>query len=433
MTDHRDTLNRIAGMMEATDISADDLAAFLAGSTGPDGADDGDDQSASTPTPTVRDYVASIAGAYSGATGRTYRTYHRVLAEGIRLPASWKAERIAEYLADAHDLDAEKGLGLAVPSSPDDLAVCGARAVVVPGLGDRKLDAVRQTEVGQLAKWVLLNTAATDAGVDRRRHAAGKPPRGRDGHGAQRHFIEAVRSLYTLAAGDNVVSPGVSPAAGIAKLKKGVSEPKTMSDSQLDDVWHTTATTGDDPDLDALMVRLHFHTGARQEGALNLRLRHLDFDRQTVTLDQKNDKTTELPVCVELLEDLLAFAVARGSSQPDDHVLRLKGVTHRTVRGVRQPVHNAPVSRKRYNTLSDRVRGQHAWAEQAQWQPYWLRHHAGSEIEQIGGLAVKRRFLGHEPASVTDRYGVASLAHVAWAVAVRTGQPHPLAQKPPWL
>jgi hypothetical protein len=61
----------------------------------------------------------------------------------------------------------------------------------------------------------------------------------------------------------------------------------------------------------------------------------------------------------------------------------------------------------------------------------WLRHYAGARVEEVGTRACKQRFLGHKPHNVTDRYGKASFANVAWCVQEITREPHPLAEPPP--
>ena len=387
---------------------------------------DADEENEETEEREQADPPRSVAGfifqatekAYLANTRRTYLTYWKVLIRGIRLYPDWSVEREQAYLATAQRIEAAKKLGVTVPTNPDarERAPDGS-LIVVGGLGDKRLDAVGESDVRFLAKWVRLH-AATNAALD-----------GGDGDGktAETHFIEAVRSLYRRAQGDHVVPKDLSPAANIPKPRRSPAPSQTMTLEQLEEVWQVCASTGNDPDLDALLFRFHYHTGARQAGAINLTLGDLDFDQQTVTLNQKGDYRHEVPVPLELMEDLVVFAAARGSQETDDPVFRQR----RRTRGSEDP--HPPLTRRRYNAISSRVRAHLRWAARAEWRPNWLRHQAAAEVAQIAGTAVKRELLGHAASSVTDLYGTASLHHVAWAIAQRTGEPHPLAERPPWL
>lgn len=58
-----------------------------------------------------------------------------------------------------------------------------------------------------------------------------------------------------------------------------------------------------------------------------------------------------------------------------------------------------------------------------------LRHTAVTAIGRIGGYPVAQAFAGHAAPTVTGRYLHASLAEVATAVAVMTGEGHPLGEE----
>ena len=94
---------------------------------------------------------------------------------------------------------------------------------------------------------------------------------------------------------------------------------------------------------------------------------------------------------------------------------------------------NPPLTGRRFDTLHDRVHSQHRWASLAGWSSHWFRHHAAAQIESIGGRPCKMRILAHKPNGQTDGYARATFEQLAWAVATMTGQPHPLAQRPPWI
>jgi hypothetical protein len=83
-------------------------------------------------------------------------------------------------------------------------------------------------------------------------------------------------------------------------------------------------TTIQDPDLDLLLVRLHLESGARREGALNLRLGDLDPRRSTALLREKFGLEREQPIPPSLVGALESHARGRGAAGPQDPVFRTK-------------------------------------------------------------------------------------------------------------
>jgi len=81
-------------------------------------------------------------------------------------------------------------------------------------------------------------------------------------------------------------------------------------------------TTSNDPDLDLLVLRFHLESGARREGALNVRVGDLDARRATVWLREKGDSEREQPVSPSLLALLERHAEARGRPHDAEPVFR---------------------------------------------------------------------------------------------------------------
>jgi len=73
-----------------------------------------------------------------------------------------------------------------------------------------------------------------------------------------------------------------------------------------------------------------------------------------------------------------------------------------------------------------RARSVLPWAARTPVSAHVLRHTAITAVARIGGYPVAQAFAGHNPPSVTGRYLHATVAEVAAAVAVMTGEPHPL-------
>jgi site-specific recombinase XerD len=395
-------------------------------------------RAASEPGTTVASLVETALKAGKPGTVRTYGTYWRLFAFGLRQPGFWDNARLAEWARDAEAANREKDLGLEIdvsatsyPRLRDDEDKTWIQ--IVPGYGGRHPGTITMSDVEILEKWVWVNALADLAGRNRRRAARGEPAIQGHGKGARENFIAAIRSLYRRAAADNLVQANCSPAADIAKPKRQATRSRrSMTESELADVWLSSSTTGDDPELDAALFEFHADTGSRPEGAINLKLRHLVRDgivkgvryRNAIVLDQKRDKLTVVPVRASLLDLLEKLARSRGSSQPEDPVFRYRGRHRHT--GERHP----RLSHRRHDTWYGRVRGHHAWAREEEWTAYWLRHHTAEQVEALAGRDAKRIFLGHEPDGVTDGYGPSHWDHVAWALSQLTGEDHPDARPP---
>jgi integrase/recombinase XerC len=132
-----------------------------------------------------------------------------------------------------------------------------------------------------------------------------------------------------------------------------------------------------------------------------------------VWLDEKFSQEREQPLSPSLIERILAHAASRGSTGRGDKVFR-------TRRG-------QPISRRRYNTLFDKVQAALLWSAWTPVTAHVLRHTAGTAVERIAGEAIAEAFLGHKPATYTR----ALIGEVTATVAVLTGEAHPLAAAAP--
>jgi integrase/recombinase XerC len=201
--------------------------------------------------------------------------------------------------------------------------------------------------------------------------------------------------------------------AALEKPSRVDGRRRALDQLELEEVFEAVRTTSRDPDLDLLLVRFHLESGARREGALNVRLRDLDARRSTTWLREKFRKEREQPVSPSLLAALEAFAHSRGALTPDDAIFR-------NPRG-------RPITRRHYNTLFDHVQAALPWTNRVPVTAHVLRHTAGTAVERIASPAVAEAFLGHAPSSVTGRYTKAKIEEVAAAVAALVGEAHPLA------
>jgi integrase/recombinase XerC len=118
----------------------------------------------------------------------------------------------------------------------------------------------------------------------------------RGGRSAQEHLVAALRCLYKRAVDDGLISEAENPARKVAKPRRLPTTRRARPDARLAEINEVAATTGDDPELDTLILRLHTETACRRGGALALRPRDLDADQCLVLLREKGETVRWQPV-----------------------------------------------------------------------------------------------------------------------------------------
>lgn len=231
------------------------------------------------------------------------------------------------------------------------------------------------------------------------------------GRASRETCIAALRALYARAVDAGHLT--VNPAAALRKPLRTTSRRRALDDDELTALADAVRATSADPDLDLLLTRFHLETGARRQGALNLRRRDIDTHRATVWLREKNDTEREQPVSPSLIALLVAHAADRGGNCAGDAVLRNR-------RG-------EPTTGRHYERLFAQARDVLGWDDRTPVSAHVLRHTAITRIGRIAGHPVAQAFAGHAPPTMTGRYLHATLADVATAVAALTGEAHLLA------
>jgi site-specific recombinase XerC len=270
-------------------------------------------------------------------------------------------------------------------------------------LGDKYVSAVCATDL------TTLTELAQSSAVSGRSNF-------RDGVSAKEHCVAAVRLFFHCAVADKLVRD--DPASGLKKPSRLESPRMSFTNQQVADLYQVTSTGGDDPILDTLLLRFHLETGARRAGALGLQVKDLHIDSQCVRLREKNHGTRRQPISLTLQNALVEHCAARGARRPEDAVFR---------RIPRNGLTGMPITRRRYNTLTARWGKSLEWVKESGVSIHWCRHHAIASIEQIAGFGVARAFAGHKQnGEATTTYIRAHLYRVARAVAIYTGEAHPL-------
>lgn len=272
---------------------------------------------------------------------------------------------------------------------------------VVEHWGQRRLDEPTPSEIEQLAEYVKAHVVS-------RRNARG-------GRSAAEHLIAALRCLYKRAVADGLIAAADNPASKVAKPRRLPSTRRAVADTRLAEINEVAASTGDDPALDTLLLRLHTETACRRGGALALRPADLDPDQCLILLREKADTMRWQPVSPTLMRYLQRHAEERGATQTGQ-LLRYRNGQRITYR--------------RYDYLWVRI-GEHLpWVYVQQISTHWLRHTTLTWVERNFGYAIARAYAGHSEgggdAGTTATYVRATLQEIATALSALTNEPHPL-------
>ena len=205
------------------------------------------------------------------------------------------------------------------------------------------------------------------------------------------------------------------------KPRRLPSTRRAVADTRLAEINHAAATTGDDPELDTLLLRLHTETACRRGGALALRPQDLDPEQCLILLREKGETVRWQPVSPTLMAALLGHAEER-HAPPDGQLLRYRNGRRITYR--------------RYDHLWDRLGRYLPWVRVQQISMHWIRHTTLTWVERNFGYAVAKAYAGHtgngSDAGATATYVRATTHEVATALAALTGEPHPLATQDGW-
>jgi integrase/recombinase XerC len=278
---------------------------------------------------------------------------------------------------------------------------------IVEHWGARRLDEPTPSDIRQLMTWVKTHVVA-------RRNARG-------GRSAQEHLVAALRCLYRRAVEDGLISEANDPARKVAKPRRLPSRRRAVPETRLAEINQVAATTGDDPELDTLLLRLHTETACRRGGALALRPADLDPDQSLILLREKGETVRWQPVSPTLMGRLVRHGQER-HAPPGGRLLRYAD--------------GRPITSRRYDHLWTRIGRQLPWVRTQQISIHWIRHTTLTWVERNFGYAVARAYAGHTDSGgdvgATSTYVRASLSEVAAALAALTGESHPLATTEGW-
>jgi site-specific recombinase XerD len=248
--------------------------------------------------------------------------------------------------------------------------------------GTTPLSAVRPVDLAQQRDGVHREVGAARV---RRAEVRGRELRSYDpdahGHGAAENYVRSARFFFRAAVNDGLLDG--SPAADLEAPPRPPAPERPLTEQELTDLRRVAGETGKDPELDVLLLDFLRQTAARREGALNLRRAHLHHRQHAVTLSEKRGTVRLVPLSGAMLVRLDDFSHGRGGRRPQDHVFRYRDGT--------------PLTRRRFNSLFDRLDRHCDWSEQLDVGAHWLRHTTLSDISAVSGLRVAQAYAGHKP------------------------------------
>jgi site-specific recombinase XerD len=221
--------------------------------------------------------------------------------------------------------------------------------------GERCLDEPTPSEVKQLVTYVKANA------VPRRNSRGGT-------HAAE-NLISALRCLYNRAVDDGLIEEKDNPARKVDKPRRMPSTRRALTDAELAQINQATTTTGDDPELDALILRLHTETACRRAGALALRPRDLDREKCMVLLREKGETFRWQPVSPTLMAGLVQHAGERHAPL-DGQLLRYRD--------------GHQITERRYDGLWVRIGRELPWVRTQDVSTHWIRHTTLTWVERRG-------------------------------------------------
>jgi integrase/recombinase XerC len=163
----------------------------------------------------------------------------------------------------------------------------------------------------------------------------------------------------THAEDDGLITEADNPARKVDKPRRLPSTRRAVADTRLAEINQVAAATGNDPELDTMLLRLHTETACRRGGALALRPEDLDRGQCLILLREKGETVRWQPVSPTLMARLVQHGQQR-HAPPDGQLLRY--------------VSGQPISSRRYDHLWVRIGKQLPWVRTQQISMHWLRH-----------------------------------------------------------
>ena len=154
-----------------------------------------------------------------------------------------------------------------------------------------------------------------------------------------------------------------------------------MPDTRLAEINQVAATTGNDPELDTLLLRLHTETACRRGGALALRPADLDPDQCLILLREKGETVRWQPVSPTLMTRLIQHGQERHAP------------ARRAAAALRERRSRSPAAAT--TTCGPGSATSCPGSPTQQISTHWIRHTTLTWVERNFGYAIARAYAGH--------------------------------------
>jgi integrase len=252
-------------------------------------------------------------------------------------------------------------------------------------------------QLSKIARRVAVKSGILANQVRAERGLARKPA---DGHNAAETSVHALRSLFGKAL---KYLGGVNPGLEVKRPRRGSGKRRGLQPFELMELQHVTATGGDDPELDELLLDFGIQTGARRDGALLLVGGRLYRSRQMIGIIEKYGEETDAPTSLELIDRLLDHAIRRGGEQCDPSSSSYRAES--AVFWRREGSGFVPITSRHFDKLIARWQQSLPFANEERVGYHHVRHTMGAFLERRYDTAVKSAYLRHK---VTDTTAIMS-------------------------
>lgn len=414
------------------------------------------------------DFLAKVRVAAPPGSAHVYGTYWDLLTEGLTHLCGCFCEECLGVFG-RFDPDGEP---LSSPCGTEGRCGCAKRhffhpdvascAVRYEGIGDKTLAAVTRLDIETAQRWAQTRAQKRWATHNNKRAARGRAQFDHTGKSAVEPVRRAASFVFTRALEDPSTGVRANVALQAPEPARPTSASRAYTEVQLAELWDAIFTTGgDDPELDMLIVWFHLETRARRGGAIRLSIGDLDLGQRYAKLVEKNDKVDWQPMSAELQRSLIGHAVESGDVvawtapgldpraitvddvvagrarlRPDQPVFYYRPSKEQRADGTVVLVPH-PLTRRRYNTLWDRICRHLPWADQMHARPHDLCKLGGEFVKRACSYAIAKAWLRHRDRDrdTTLLYTKARPEEVARAFELLGGRNHPLAEgalRTPW-
>ncbi|WP_051022360.1 hypothetical protein [Nocardia pneumoniae] len=180
---------------------------------------------------------------------------------------------------------------------------------------------------------------------------------------------------------DGLVDPSANPATEATLPTRLTGTGDILTNEQLLEIRRVASTTGNDPELDELIVVLHIPTIAERQTVSDLTLDDLDHDNCLVRLRNRGGRLYWHPLSPRLMAALRQHVARRGGENTTHRLLRKRN--------------GRPITYRRYDALWGRIRETLPWPAELDVTTYSITETVRAHVKQLFGEKVERVYAGH--------------------------------------